>query len=155
MDDVELPRQRNERRVHVGPLRRKPASGSESVVEDERGAGRYGLRDEVRRAGVGLCTYPNAEAACVTAPSTSTNFPYVGSHHPASYVLTLGCYLLQREYKPREHHDLSALKQIYSTGSPLAAHLFDYVYRDISPDVLLGSITGSCSNSVALERSCG
>ncbi|KIY49242.1 acetoacetate-CoA ligase [Fistulina hepatica ATCC 64428] len=49
---------------------------------------------------------------------------------------------LSKTYKPREHHRLSTLKQIYSTGSPLAPHLFDYVYESISPDVLLGSITG-------------
>jgi len=49
---------------------------------------------------------------------------------------------LSRDYKPKDHHDLSAIKQIYSTGSPLASHLFDYVYESISPDVILGSITG-------------
>ncbi|KAG9017281.1 hypothetical protein FRB93_007394 [Tulasnella sp. JGI-2019a] len=49
---------------------------------------------------------------------------------------------LSKEYKPREHHNLSSLRQIYSTGSPLASHLFDYVYRDIKQDVLLSSITG-------------
>jgi acetoacetyl-CoA synthetase len=49
---------------------------------------------------------------------------------------------LSKGYKPREHHDLSSLRHIYSTGSPLAAPLFDYVYKHISPKVLLGSITG-------------
>jgi acetoacetyl-CoA synthetase len=36
------------------------------------------------------------------------------------------------------------LKHIYSTASPLAPALFDYVYQHISPDVLLASITGEC-----------
>ncbi|KDQ64516.1 hypothetical protein JAAARDRAFT_145328 [Jaapia argillacea MUCL 33604] len=49
---------------------------------------------------------------------------------------------LAKVYKPREHHSLTSLKQIYSTGSPLAAPLFDFVYQDIKPDVLLASITG-------------
>ncbi|TEB30279.1 acetoacetyl-CoA synthetase [Coprinellus micaceus] len=49
---------------------------------------------------------------------------------------------LSKHYKPREHHDLSTLKHIYSTGSPLAPPLFDYVYEHIHPSVLLGSITG-------------
>ncbi|KAI6105574.1 acetoacyl-CoA synthetase [Pisolithus sp. B1] len=49
---------------------------------------------------------------------------------------------LSRVYKPREHHDLSTLRHIYSTGSPLAPPLFDYVYKDIRPNVLLASITG-------------
>jgi acetoacetyl-CoA synthetase len=29
-----------------------------------------------------------------------------------------------------------------STGSPLAPHLFDFVYSNIKKDVLLGSVTG-------------
>lgn len=29
-----------------------------------------------------------------------------------------------------------------STGSPLGAHLFDFVYSNIKKDVLLGSVTG-------------
>lgn len=49
---------------------------------------------------------------------------------------------LSKVYKPREHHDLSTLRHIYSTGSPLAPPLFDYVYKDIHPNVLLASITG-------------
>ncbi|KAF5388239.1 hypothetical protein D9615_000421 [Tricholomella constricta] len=49
---------------------------------------------------------------------------------------------LSKGYRPREHHDLSTLRHIYSTGSPLAPPLFDYVYRHICEDVLLGSITG-------------
>lgn len=49
---------------------------------------------------------------------------------------------LSKVYKPREHHDLSTLRHIYSTGSPLAPALFDYVYEDIHPNVLLASITG-------------
>ncbi|KZT39610.1 acetoacyl-CoA synthetase [Sistotremastrum suecicum HHB10207 ss-3] len=49
---------------------------------------------------------------------------------------------LSRVYKPREHHSLSSLRAIYSTGSPLSPALFDYVYEHIHPDVLLGSITG-------------
>ncbi|KAJ7068285.1 acetoacyl-CoA synthetase [Mycena amicta] len=49
---------------------------------------------------------------------------------------------LSKGYKPREHHDLKTLRHIYSTGSPLSATLFDYVYAHISTNVLLGSITG-------------
>ncbi|KAL1747449.1 hypothetical protein HDZ31DRAFT_80433 [Schizophyllum fasciatum] len=49
---------------------------------------------------------------------------------------------LSKSYKPREHHSLASLRHIYSTGSPLAPALFDYVYEHIHPRVLLGSITG-------------
>jgi len=44
--------------------------------------------------------------------------------------------------RPRETHDLSALDAILSTGSPLAAHSFDYVYEHVKPDVRLSSISG-------------
>lgn len=44
--------------------------------------------------------------------------------------------------KPRESHDLSALRAVLSTGSPLTHESFDYVYRDIKADLLLGSISG-------------
>lgn len=44
--------------------------------------------------------------------------------------------------RPRESHDLSAMRMICSTGSPLSPEGFDYVYRDIKPDVHLASISG-------------
>ncbi|GAA3925412.1 acetoacetate--CoA ligase [Litoribacillus peritrichatus] len=44
--------------------------------------------------------------------------------------------------KPTESHDLSALKAVLSTGSPLAHESFDYVYRDIKADLCLSSISG-------------
>ncbi len=43
---------------------------------------------------------------------------------------------------PRRTHDLSALRSILSTGSPLAESGFDYVYRDVKDDVRLSSISG-------------
>ncbi|KAF8913910.1 acetoacetyl-CoA synthetase [Gymnopilus junonius] len=49
---------------------------------------------------------------------------------------------LSKYYRPREHHSLRTLRHIYSTGSPLAPPLFDYVYEHIHSGVLLGSITG-------------
>jgi acetoacetyl-CoA synthetase len=44
--------------------------------------------------------------------------------------------------KPRETHDLSSLKTLCSTGSPLANESFEYVYRDIKEDIDLASISG-------------
>ncbi len=43
---------------------------------------------------------------------------------------------------PGKERDLSALRTMLSTGSPLAAHSYDYVYRDIKPDLHLASISG-------------
>ncbi len=44
--------------------------------------------------------------------------------------------------KPSASHNLSALRSILSTGSPLAAHSFDYVYEHVKSDVRLSSISG-------------
>jgi len=44
--------------------------------------------------------------------------------------------------RPRQTHSLERLKTILSTGSPLAHESFDYVYRDIKPDLCLSSISG-------------
>ncbi|MEZ5841544.1 MAG: acetoacetate--CoA ligase [Hyphomicrobiales bacterium] len=44
--------------------------------------------------------------------------------------------------RPRDKHDLSTIRLITSTGSPLAAEGFDFVYDAIKPDVHLASISG-------------
>jgi len=44
--------------------------------------------------------------------------------------------------RPRETHDLSTVRAILSTGSPLVAESFDFVYEDVKRDVRLSSITG-------------
>lgn len=44
--------------------------------------------------------------------------------------------------KPRETHDLTSLRAILSTGSPLSPHSYHYVYNDIKEDLMLGSISG-------------
>jgi acetoacetyl-CoA synthetase len=51
--------------------------------------------------------------------------------------------LAQKEgLTPAKTHDLKALRTILSTGSPLAPESYDYVYRDVDPDVCLASISG-------------
>jgi acetoacetyl-CoA synthetase len=44
--------------------------------------------------------------------------------------------------EPSRTHDLSALRAILSTGSPLAGHSYEYVYGKIKHDVHLASISG-------------
>jgi acetoacetyl-CoA synthetase len=44
--------------------------------------------------------------------------------------------------RPRETHDLSSIRTICSTGSPLSEESFVYVYDAIAPDVHLASISG-------------
>jgi acetoacetyl-CoA synthetase len=53
-----------------------------------------------------------------------------------------------RGIKPRVTNKLVTLKTICSTGSPLKPHSYDYVYRDIKPNVLLASITGKTNTSL-------
>ena len=43
---------------------------------------------------------------------------------------------------PKDRHDLSLIKTILSTGSPLVEESYDYVYTSIKEDVQLSSITG-------------
>lgn len=50
--------------------------------------------------------------------------------------------LSKRALKPRVTHDLSSVRMIISTGSPLVPESYDYVYRDVKKDVCLGSISG-------------
>jgi acetoacetyl-CoA synthetase len=46
------------------------------------------------------------------------------------------------ELEPARTHDLSALRAILSTGSPLVPESFDFVYRGIKEDLHLASISG-------------
>jgi acetoacetyl-CoA synthetase len=45
-------------------------------------------------------------------------------------------------FQPGQSHDLSALRALLSTGSPLAPESFDYVYRHIKRTLHLASISG-------------
>ena len=44
--------------------------------------------------------------------------------------------------RPGERYDLSSLRAILSTGSPLSVESFEFVYRDIKQDLVLSSISG-------------
>ncbi|MBC6440730.1 MAG: acetoacetate--CoA ligase [Rhodospirillales bacterium] len=56
----------------------------------------------------------------------------------AKYISAIG----KAGVRPRESHDLSRLRLVMSTGSPLVPEGFDYVYRDVKEDVQLSSISG-------------
>ena len=43
---------------------------------------------------------------------------------------------------PRSTHDLSSIRTMCSTGSPLSPESFDYVYREVKDDLHLASISG-------------
>jgi acetoacetyl-CoA synthetase len=44
--------------------------------------------------------------------------------------------------KPKETHRLEKLRAVLSTGSPLVAEGFDYIYQNVKDDVCLSSISG-------------
>ena len=50
--------------------------------------------------------------------------------------------LKKQNYKVKETHDLSTVKLLCSTGSPLVAESFDYIYQDIKSDLHVASISG-------------
>jgi acetoacetyl-CoA synthetase len=50
--------------------------------------------------------------------------------------------LAKERFAPRAGHDLGRLRTVLSTGAPLAPEQFDFVYRDVHPDVELASISG-------------
>ena len=50
--------------------------------------------------------------------------------------------LAKTDCKPAARYDLSALRTIFSTGSPLAPEQYDYVHDSIKADVQLASISG-------------
>jgi len=50
--------------------------------------------------------------------------------------------LAKADAQPGAQHDLSRLRALLSTGSPLAAEQFDYLYRAIKSDMQLASVSG-------------
>ena len=50
--------------------------------------------------------------------------------------------LRKLDLRPKDTHDLSRLRTMLSTGSPLVAESFEYVYSNIKADLCLSSISG-------------
>jgi acetoacetyl-CoA synthetase len=51
-------------------------------------------------------------------------------------------YLRKQGISPRDDYDLSSLREVLQTGSPLSAEGFEYVYSSIKADLHFNSITG-------------
>lgn len=82
----------------------------------------------------GSATYPDLETLWRLAAETGVT--YLGTGAP--YLSA--CAKAGRS--PAAHLDLSRLRAIGSTGSPLPPEAFEWVYRELGPDVLLGSFSG-------------
>ena len=60
----------------------------------------------------------------------------------------------KRGLEPAQSHDLSALRMIISTGSPLVPESFDYVYEHFKADVCLSSISGGTDILAGFADAC-
>ncbi|SCW78605.1 acetoacetate--CoA ligase [Ancylobacter rudongensis] len=91
-------------------------------------------------SGLTLCLYDGSPFA----PNASVLWDYAAQERFALFG-TSAKYIdqLRKEgVRPGETHDLSALKAMTSTGSPLAPESFAFVYEAIKPDLHLASISG-------------
>jgi len=74
-----------------------------------------------------------------------------------SYFGTSAPYLLACQkagVEPRSHFDLSAIRGLGTTGAPLPAAGFGWVYAHVSPQLLLGSVSGGSDVCTAFLLSC-
>ena len=78
--------------------------------------------------------FPNSQRLFDIAQQNDLTFLGVS----AKYIDSIRKLSLQ----PKQTHDLSKLRTIASTGSPLSHEGFEYVYESISPNIHLASISG-------------
>ncbi|HEY3256856.1 MAG TPA: AMP-binding protein, partial [Polyangiaceae bacterium] len=74
-----------------------------------------------------------------------------------SYFGTSAPYLLACQkagIEPRKHHELSAIRGLGTTGAPLPASGFGWVYAHVSEQLLLGSVSGGSDVCTAFLLSC-
>ncbi|PKW16864.1 acetoacetate--CoA ligase [Saccharopolyspora spinosa] len=82
----------------------------------------------------GSPSYPSLDMQFAVAEKTGIT--YLGTS--AGYLTACE----KAELRPRDRFDLSALRTIGSTGSPLPASTFEWVYRSVKSDVFLSSSSG-------------
>jgi acetoacetyl-CoA synthetase len=90
------------------------------------------------------CTVVLYDGAPLAGPKKSTLWDMAAAERVTVFG-TSAKYLAIAEkegLRPAETHDLSSLRAILSTGSPLAPPSYDYVYRAVRPGVHLASISG-------------
>ncbi|PVV00269.1 hypothetical protein BB560_005356 [Smittium megazygosporum] len=63
-------------------------------------------------------------------------------------------YLEDISYIPKKNHSLKSIKTILSTASPLKPNSYDFSYKNIKSDVLLGSISGGTDICSVFVGSC-
>jgi acetoacetyl-CoA synthetase len=92
-----------------------------------------------------------AVGAAVLLYDGNPNYPDIGAIWRLiedQRVTIFGCsasylqHLRKEGYSPAEHFDLSALREISQTGSPLSTQGFEYVYQRVKRDLHFNSISG-------------
>ncbi|MGH2717076.1 MAG: acetoacetate--CoA ligase [Actinomycetota bacterium] len=94
----------------------------------------------------GSPVYPDAGALWRLAEQC--HLTYFGTSAP--YLLAC----MKAGLRPGEEHDLSRLRSVGSTGAPLPAEGFRWVYDTVHPDLLLGSVSGGTDVCTAFVGSC-
>jgi acetoacetyl-CoA synthetase len=92
-----------------------------------------------------------AVGATIVLYDGNPNYPDLGAMWKLiqdEKIIVFGCsasyinFLEKEEVSPRQEFDLSSLREISQTGSPLSAEGFEYVYREIKSDLHFNSISG-------------
>jgi len=94
----------------------------------------------------GSATYPATDRLWRLAAEHGITYLGVG----APYLVAC----MKAGLSPGEEHDLSALRAIGSTGSPLPPEAFGWVYERVKPDLLLGSFSGGTDLCTGIVGPC-
>lgn len=94
----------------------------------------------------GSPAHPDLGALWRMADETGTT--YFGTSAPYLHAC------MKADIEPRRIARLDGLRAIGSTGAPLSPEGFDWVYRNVRPDVWLGSVSGGTDLCTAFVGSC-
>jgi acetoacetyl-CoA synthetase len=92
-----------------------------------------------------------AVGATIVLYDGNPNYPDLGAMWKLiqdEKITVFGCsasyihFLKKEEFSPHRKYDLSSLREISQTGSPLSEDGFEYVYQEIKPDLHFNSISG-------------
>lgn len=90
--------------------------------------------------------YPNMDVLWRFAEQQKIN------HFGTSAPFILAC--LKREMKPSQHFNLSSIRSVSSTGSPLPREGFEWIYEHVKRDVWLCSMSGGTDVCSAFVGGC-
>jgi acetoacetyl-CoA synthetase len=89
-------------------------------------------------------------------PDLSTLWRYVARER-ATFVGISPAFIAlcgKNGYSPRQHFDLTAIRTVGCTGSPLTEEGYEWVYRNVHDDVMLASISGGTDPGTAFVGAC-